>query len=47
MLRKTSTMTRSPKKNQNIVSGRNQGKHLATDQDQSNDYGYTSPGTSG
>ena len=47
MLRKTSTMTRSPKKNQNIVSGRNQGKHLATDQEhQSNDYGYTSPGTS-
>ena len=47
VLRKTSTMTRSPKKNQNIVSGRNQGKHLATDQEQhSNDYGYTSPGTS-
>jgi len=49
-LRKTSTMVSHNKNNQSskVISSRFQGKQLQTDQEQqSNDYGYTSPVTSG
>ena len=51
VLRKTSTMVRSPKptkkQSDKLVSSRINNKFQSAEHDQSNDYGYASPGISG